>query len=105
MTGAQRCAADRFPQAALDAMVRMSARPVHDDGHTDCYYAGLLIAALPHLVTDEMVERGAAAIHSGHGCTCRLGAKGDARAVLVAALAPCGDSTNPTSTPDPKVDA
>lgn len=38
------------------------------------------------VVTDEMVERGAQAIHGGKGCTCRAGARGDARAVLVAAL-------------------
>jgi hypothetical protein len=51
------CISDRFPRAALDAMVHAARSPSHDDGHTDCYYAGLLAAALPHLVTDEMVER------------------------------------------------
>jgi hypothetical protein len=39
-------------------------------------------------ITDEMVEKGAGAIHGGKGCTCRAGARGDARAVLVAALKP-----------------
>lgn len=33
----------------------------------------------------EDVEKGAEAIHGGKGCTCRLGAKGDAQAVLSAA--------------------
>lgn len=55
------CIADRFPRAAIDAMMQEAARPVHDDGHTDCYYAGLLAAALPHLVTEETVEDALAA--------------------------------------------
>lgn len=30
-------------------MIAAAAEPIHDDGHTDCYYAGLLIAALPYV--------------------------------------------------------
>jgi hypothetical protein len=41
----------------------------------------------PRIVTDEMVEVGAAVIHGGNGCTCRAGAKGDARDVLEAVFA------------------
>lgn len=37
-------------------------------------------------VTDEDVEKAAKAIHGGRGCTCRLGAKGDARAALEAVI-------------------
>jgi len=59
------CAADLFPRAALDAMVAESGAPTHDDGHTHCYYAGLLLAALPHLITDDMVERAREPLH-GH---------------------------------------
>ncbi|PTL55736.1 hypothetical protein [Paraconexibacter algicola] len=42
----RRCKADRFPPQVIDAMVRYAAEPVDDDGHTDCYYAGMLDAAL-----------------------------------------------------------
>jgi hypothetical protein len=38
------------PAPAVDAMADAGANPVFDDGHTDCYYAGLLRAALPHLI-------------------------------------------------------
>jgi hypothetical protein len=77
------CASDLFPQAALDAMVAESGTPRHDDGHTDCYYAGLLLAALPHLITGEMVERGlsAARVHW------TAADEDDVYAILVAALA------------------
>jgi hypothetical protein len=43
------CAADLVPQAAIDAAVLAASKPVHDDGHTDCFYAGILLAAWPHL--------------------------------------------------------
>lgn len=54
--GHSTCASERVPRAAIDAMVRESGAPRHDDGHTDCYYAGLLLAALPHLATDGIAE-------------------------------------------------
>jgi hypothetical protein len=43
------CAAELVPQAAIDAAVLAASKPVHDDGHTDCFYAGILLAAWPHL--------------------------------------------------------
>lgn len=39
------------------------------------------------LLDAKIVEVGARAIHSGKGCTCRRGAKGDAVDVLTAAVA------------------
>jgi hypothetical protein len=39
------------------------------------------------LFGDTAIEAGAKAIHGGRGCTCRAGAKGDATAVLDAAIA------------------
>jgi hypothetical protein len=44
-----RCVAALVPQAAIDAAVLAASKPIHDDGHTDCYYAGILLAAWPHL--------------------------------------------------------
>jgi hypothetical protein len=38
------------------------------------------------MITTKSVEAGKAAIHSGHGCTCRRGAKGDAIDVVRAFL-------------------
>lgn len=49
------CAVHDFPQVAIDAMVAAAAKPAHDDGHTDCYYAGLLVAAWPH-VNDALMR-------------------------------------------------
>ena len=39
-----------IPADAVEAMALAAATPVHDDGHTDCYYAGLLRAAIPALL-------------------------------------------------------
>lgn len=50
------CISDLFPQAAITAMVHESGAPRYDDGHTDCYYAGLLLAALPHLTPEVIAE-------------------------------------------------
>lgn len=44
-----RCVSALVPQAAIDAAVLAGSKPVHDDGHTDCFYAGILLAAWPHL--------------------------------------------------------
>lgn len=41
----------------------------------------------PPLFDERAVEAGAKAIHSGKGCTCRRGARGDAADVLAAAVA------------------
>lgn len=52
-----RCVADRVPQGAIDAAVRAAANPTHDDGHADCFYAGILLAAWPHLaLADSQAE-------------------------------------------------
>src|SRR3954466_9461315 len=48
------CAAELVPQAAIDAAVLAASKPVHDDGHTDCFYAGILLAAWPHLQRDAV---------------------------------------------------
>lgn len=47
------CAADRVPQRVIDAMIKEAARSTYDDGHTDCYYAGLLLVALDALLEDD----------------------------------------------------
>jgi hypothetical protein len=90
---AMTCISDRFPRAALDAMIHAARSPGHDDGHTDCYYAGLLAAALPHLLTEGMVARGARAFAEGfsnpsHPCRTNPCDEclDDARRVLCAAL-------------------
>jgi hypothetical protein len=65
------CIAERYPPEVITAMVAMSARPVHDDGHTDCYYAGLLDAALRAFIAKA---RGGDEWVSGHDLCVRVGA-------------------------------
>lgn len=66
------CASERFPQAALNAMIRESGAPQHDDGHTDCYYAGLLLAALRAIADDA---RDGDEWVSGYDLCVRIGAR------------------------------
>jgi hypothetical protein len=48
------CAKDSLdpwvPAGAVEAMSTAGANPTFDDGHTDCYYAGILRAAIPHMI-------------------------------------------------------
>lgn len=47
------CAADRVPRRVIDAISREHNSSTHDDGHTDCFYAGLFLAAFDALLDDE----------------------------------------------------
>jgi hypothetical protein len=42
----ERLRQDLLGDKAIDAMILAAANPVHDDGHTDTYYRGLMLAAL-----------------------------------------------------------
>jgi hypothetical protein len=46
------CAAAGVHRRAVDAMVLAASNLEHDDGHTDCHYAGLLTAALDVILAD-----------------------------------------------------
>lgn len=47
------CAADRVPRRVIDAIAREHARPTYDDGHTDCFFAGLFLVAFEALLNDD----------------------------------------------------